>query len=154
PGLRFFHQGQFQGRTKRISPHLVRAPQEPVIPELEHFYRRLLEVLHQSGVCNGQWQLLECVPAWDGNWTWDCFLAFAWEDSAGQRLLVTVNYAPNQSQCYVRLPFSDLSGSQWRLLDQLAEAVFERDGSDLQSHGLYLDMPAWSVSAFIFMRQS
>ena len=26
PGLRFFHQGQFEGRTKRISPHLVRAP--------------------------------------------------------------------------------------------------------------------------------
>jgi glycosidase len=48
PGLRFFHQGQFQGRTKRISPHLVRAPRETVIPELEHFYRRLLEVLRPS----------------------------------------------------------------------------------------------------------
>jgi len=30
PGLRFFHQGQFEGRKKRISPHLVRAPQEPI----------------------------------------------------------------------------------------------------------------------------
>ena len=29
PGLRFFHQGQFEGRLKRISPHLVRAPREP-----------------------------------------------------------------------------------------------------------------------------
>ena len=28
PGLRFFHQGQFEGRKKRISPHLVRAPEE------------------------------------------------------------------------------------------------------------------------------
>ena len=26
PGLRFFHQGQFEGRKKRISPHLVRGP--------------------------------------------------------------------------------------------------------------------------------
>src|SRR2546427_72644 len=26
PGLRVFHQGQFEGRRKRISPHLVRAP--------------------------------------------------------------------------------------------------------------------------------
>ena len=26
PGLRFFHQGQFEGRRKRISPHLVRGP--------------------------------------------------------------------------------------------------------------------------------
>ena len=29
PGLRFFHQGQFEGATKRISPHLVRGPDEP-----------------------------------------------------------------------------------------------------------------------------
>ena len=35
PGLRFFHQGQFEGRRKRISPHLVRAPQEPVDQRLE-----------------------------------------------------------------------------------------------------------------------
>ena len=26
PGLRFFHQGQFEGRKKRISPHLCRGP--------------------------------------------------------------------------------------------------------------------------------
>jgi hypothetical protein len=30
PGLRFFHQGQFEGRKKRISPHLVRGPEEPL----------------------------------------------------------------------------------------------------------------------------
>ena len=30
PGLRFFHQGQFEGRKKRISPHLCRGPEEPV----------------------------------------------------------------------------------------------------------------------------
>ena len=29
PGLRFFHQGQFEGRRKRISPHLGRGPLEP-----------------------------------------------------------------------------------------------------------------------------
>jgi hypothetical protein len=154
PGLRFFHQGQFQGRKKRISPHLVRAPQEPVDEGLERFYNRLLDVLRQPVMRDGQWQLLECVPAWEGNWTWDCFLAFAWEGSGGQRLLVTVNYAPNQSQCYVRLPFIDLSGSQWRLLDQMEEVVYERDGSDLQSRGLYLDTPPWKTSVFTLIKKS
>ena len=48
------------------------------------------------------WQLLDCTPAWEGNWTWDCFLAFAWQGPGDERLLVTVNYAPNQSQCYVQ----------------------------------------------------
>ena len=63
----------------------------------------------------GGGDLLECLPAWEGNWTSDCFVAFAWQGPDDERLLVTVNYAPNQSQCYVRLPFADLGNSQWRL---------------------------------------
>ena len=82
PGLRFFHQGQFEGRRKRISPHLVRGPQEPIDERLQAFYERLLAVLRHPAVRKGQWQLLECVPAWDGNWTWDCFLAFSWQGPA------------------------------------------------------------------------
>ena len=79
-------------------------------------------MLRHPVVRDGQWQLLECVPAWDGNWTSDCFLAFAWQGPDGERLLVTVNYAPNQSQCYVRLPFADLGNSQWRLQDLIGDA--------------------------------
>ncbi len=79
PGLRFFHQGQFEGRRKRISPHLVRGPAEPADQQLQQFYDRLLAVLRQPVVRDGQWQLLECRPAWEGNWTWDCFVAFAWQ---------------------------------------------------------------------------
>ena len=93
PGLRFFHQGQFEGRKKRISPHLVAAPDEPVDPELRQFYDRLLAILRQPVVRDGQWQLLECAPAWDGNWTNDCFVAFAWQGADGRALLVAVNYA-------------------------------------------------------------
>ena len=39
PGLRFFHQGQFDGRLKRISPHLGRAPNEAVNPAVRAFYK-------------------------------------------------------------------------------------------------------------------
>jgi hypothetical protein len=148
PGLRFFHQGQFEGRRKRISPHLVRGPEEPADQRVEQFYDRLLPVLRQPAVRDGQWQLLECVPAWDGNWTWDCFLAFAWQDSDGKRLLVTVNYAPNQSQCYVRLPFADLENSQWRFEDMMSDATYDREGSDLQARGFYLDVPSWQAHVF------
>ncbi len=152
PGMRFFHQGQFEGRKKRISPHLCRAPVEPIDPKLEQFYARLLDVLHHPVVRDGQWQLLECVPAWEGNWTWDCFLAFAWQNPGGDRLLVTVNYAPNQSQCYVRLPFTDLGNDQWRFEDLLGNATYDRDGNDLQASGIYIDDPPWKSSVFSLSR--
>jgi hypothetical protein len=148
PGLRFFHQGQFEGRRKRISPHLVRAPLEPKDEELQHFYEQLREVLRQPAVREGGWQLLGCAPAWDGNWTWDCFLAFAWQGPAGDRLLVTVNYAANQSQCRVRLPFTDLAGRSVQFRDLMGPASYDRDGNDVVSGGLYLDLPPWGYHVF------
>jgi hypothetical protein len=149
PGLRFFHQGQFEGRRKRISPHLVRAPQEATDPRMERFYARLLAALRLPVVRRGSWQELDCTPAWEGNWTWDCFLVFAWQGAGDERLLVTVNYAPNQSQCYVRLPFADLAAARWRLDDVIGDVTYERDGNDLQAHGLYLDEAPWRAHVFV-----
>ncbi len=148
PGLRFFHQGQFEGRKKRISPHLCRAPDEVVDETLGRFYQRLLAVLRRPVVRDGQWQLLDASPAWEGNWTSDCFVAFAWQAPGGERLLVVVNYAPNQSQCYLRLPFPDLAARQWEIKDLVGDAAYDRKGDELVSSGLYLDLPAWQYHIF------
>jgi hypothetical protein len=153
PGLRFFHQGQFEGRRKRISPHLVRCPQEPIDEALTQFYDRLLAVLRQPAVRDGQWQLLECTPAWEGNWTNDCFLVFAWQGSQEESLVIVVNYAPNQSQCHVRMPFADLAGKKWQLQDQLRSASYDWNGDDLQGKGLYLDMAPWQASVFALAKR-
>jgi hypothetical protein len=162
PGLRFFHQGQMHGRRKRISMHLCRGPVEPTDIELNSFYEKLLAGLRHPAVREGEWQLLECAPAWEGNWTVECFIAFAWRGDDGQRLLIAVNYAPNQSQCYLRLPFDDLrdeppdlppaaggaGGETWQLNDLMGEARYERAGDELASRGLYLDLPPWSYHVF------
>jgi len=148
PGLRFFHQGQFEGRRKRISPHLVRAPLEPPDAALHEFYGGLLAVMRQPIVRDGQWRLLECVAAWDGNATGECFIAWSWHAQDGQRRVMAVNYAGNQSQCYVRLPFPELSGHKVRLKDLTGPATYDRDGSELVSRGLYLDLPAWGFHIF------
>ncbi|HUG66408.1 MAG TPA: alpha-amylase family glycosyl hydrolase [Pirellulaceae bacterium] len=148
PGLRFFHQGQFEGKEKRISPHLVRGPKESVDGTLKEFYDRLLAVLREPTVRDGKWQLLECASAWEGNWTNDCFLAFAWQGEQGESLIVAVNYAPNQSQCHVRLPFADLAGAKWQLQDQLRLASYEWNGVNLRGKGLFLDMAPWQASVF------
>jgi hypothetical protein len=59
-----------------------------------------------------------------------------------------VNYAGNQGQCYVRLPFADLAGRAVRLRDLMSPAVYERDGNDLLARGLYLDLPPWGRHVF------
>jgi glycosidase len=148
PGLRFFHQGQFEGRKKRISPHLVRAPKEQIITDVKDFYTKLLTVLKENVFREGWWELLSCIPAWEGNGSWDSFLAFSWEDTKGTRTLVVVNYASHDSQCYVHIPLSDMAGKSVLFSDMMSQNVYDRDGSELLSNGLYLDLPAWGYNLF------
>ena len=148
PGLRFFHHGQFEGRRKRISPHLVRAPAEAVDKNLQQFYDRLLSVLRHDAVRNGTWQPLECVSAWDGNESYDHFVACEWKGIDDRRLLVAVNYSPKQSQCYIRWPHDDLRQEMWRLKDHMGEATYVRDGTEMTERGFYLDLPAWQYHVF------
>jgi hypothetical protein len=148
PGLRFFHQGQFEGRTKRISPHLIRAPKESPDKAIQKFYSDLLDVIQKSVFRDGRWQLLNSVSAWEGNPTHNSYLVFAWDDLSGKRALVTVNYAPHASQCFVHLPFSALGGKSFRFRDLMSASIYDRDGDDLLSRGLFLDLPAWGYHVF------
>jgi hypothetical protein len=146
PGLRFFHDGQLEGRKQRVSMHLGRRPDEPVDTVLQEFYGRLLTFLMRPELRDGRWQLLDIRPAWHENRTWNQFVAFAWEGRP--RLLAVVNYQPNQGQCYVTLPWPELKGKKWCLRDQFSSARYDRDGDDLQRRGLYLDMPEWGHHVF------
>ena len=148
PGLRFFHQGQLEGRRVRVSPHLVRAPGEPVAEVLCAFYERLLAVLRRPTVRDGAWRLLEAEPAWEGNGTWEGFITWDWQGSDDQRLLVAVNFSPSQGQCYVRTPVHEAGGRTVRLRDALGDATYDRSGSELLATGLYLDVPGWGYHAF------
>jgi hypothetical protein len=148
PGLRFFHQGQSEGFTRRIPVHLRRGPAEVVNPDLQRFYKGLLQCLRRPVVHGGEWQLLECTPAWQENWTWECFVCFSWRDSNGSVLLAVVNYAPNQSQCYLHLPFEELKGRSVHLRDLTGTAEYDRNGDDIAARGLYLDLAEWGYHVF------
>ena len=148
PGLRFFHQGQREGKRVRIPTHLGRGPAEPPDAAIAAFYDGLLACVKDPAFRDGQWQILDARPAWEGNESNDAFSAFAWSGPGDLRRLVVVNYAGHQSQCYVALPWGDLAGRTWRLQDRLGAALYERDGADLSTRGLYLDLPSWGYHAF------
>ena len=148
PGLRFFHQGQRQGKRVRIPTHLGRGPVEALDASIATFYDDLLACLKDPAFRNGDWQLLDARPAWEGNGSNEAFVAFAWTGPGDMRRLVAVNYAPHQSQCYLTFPWGDLAGRAWQLRDLLGAAVYDRDGVDLSTRGLYLDLPAWGYHAF------
>lgn len=148
PGLRFFHEGQLQGRRTHASIHLARRRAEPVDAAVQTFYERLLDCLRRRQVRQGRWGLHTCRPAWQGNTTVDRFVAFGWEPGPEPRLLAVLNFGPTRSQCYVELALSELRGKRVLLRDLLSAAQYERSGDELASRGLYLDMAAWGYHLF------
>jgi hypothetical protein len=148
PGLRFFHQGQLEGRRVRISVHLCRGPDEPADAVIEAFYAALLQVLRTPALRDGDWHSLDPMPAWAGNWSCESFIAYAWRGADGSHLLVVINYEAAQSQCHLRLPFPELAGRRWRLTDLMGTEIYDRDGSAMIDPGLYVDLGPWRYNVF------
>jgi hypothetical protein len=149
PGLRFFHQGQFEGARVRVPTHLCRGPVEPVDREIAAFYAKLLQVLNETGVFrDGTWSQIQPLPAWPDNRTSDGFVAYAWAGGDGSRHVVVVNYAGHQGQCRLFLPFQEYRGKLVRLIDVMGTEVYDRDGVDLVDGGLYIDHRPWQYNVF------
>lgn len=148
PGLRLFHQGQFEGRRIRISPHLARGPAESDVPEVRLLYQRLLACLQMPCLQDGGWQLLECVSAWYGNWTDDHFICWQWSLGNQSSCLVCVNYSAVQSQCSVRVTALPGEDGAVVLEDLMHPVTYTRSSADLRVRGLYLDLPPWGYHVF------
>jgi hypothetical protein len=65
-----------------------------------------------------------------------------------------VNYAPNQSHCYLHIPSDELRGSAVHLRDLMSPAEYQRKGDEILSQGLYLDLPAWGYHVFELTTQA
>jgi hypothetical protein len=140
-GARMFHEGQFEGRKVRLPVFLARRPDEAADADLQGFYRRLLAAINSPVFRDGDWRL--CTGGgWPDNSS--CHNIVSWNWSRGDEFyLIVVNLSEASAQARVQVPRPGLGGNQWRLSDLLSGATFDRDGGDMESQGLYVDLPAW-----------
>jgi hypothetical protein len=147
PGLRLMHEGQIEGYQLHLPVRLGRRQVEPPDPDLVSFYHRLLTALRHPVFHGGAWRLLEPRQvAWD-NSSSQSFVVYRWLLD-GQYRLVAVNLAGGRAQCCVHFDLPSLAGKMWCLRDLLSDARYLRDGSQLLSAGLFLDMPGYGFHIF------
>jgi Alpha amylase, catalytic domain len=147
-GARLYHDGQFDGRRIHLPVFLGREPAEPPDNDLRAFYSRLVRAVADSGLREGEWQLCP-LEGWPDNNSWRSLVAWCWA-TPGSRHLVVVNLSAGDAQARVRLPWDDLSGEAWQLEDRLGGEVFERDGDELASDGLYVALGPWAAHFLAF----
>jgi glycosidase len=84
PGMRFFHDGQMEGRRRRAPVHLCRRAAEAPDAALREFYLQLLEFLKTPVLREGAWEMLETSSP--------DFVAFRWSDRETS-VVVVVNFS-------------------------------------------------------------
>ena len=141
PGAKLFHEGQFEGRRVKLSTFLGRRPQEPIDTECQAFYKKLLTAIHAPVFRQGQWTLCPC-SGWPDNSSYQNLGAWCWSNGDDRRLVV-VNLSDRAVQARVRVPWDDVGGKVWRLDDALSDSSYDRDGTEIQIEGLYVELAPW-----------
>ncbi len=149
PGAKLLYEGQLEGRRVRPPVFLARRPIEPLDSELQAFYYKLLSAVKESRLREGEWHLCERT-GWLDNSSYLNLVAWCWSQGKAHYLVV-VNLSEYQSQARVYLPWDNLAGRMWQLVDVLNDTMFERDGDELHLTGLYVELPVWR---FHFLRFS
>jgi hypothetical protein len=154
PGMRFLHHGQLAGARRFARIQLGRRAEEPRDPEIAALYEPLLAALAPSLVGRGEARLLAPRRAWDDNPTAGAFTIVQWAaPGADDRFeLVAVNLAPHRAQCRVVPELPGLAPHAWHLADRLGPERWLRDGAELATTGLFLDLPARGAQLFEFRR--
>lgn len=154
PGMRLFHEGQFEGYRLKLPVQLGRRHSELIDEDMEAFYRRLLAVLRDPVFHNGQWRLLTTNIPKKGKLSYGDLIAYQWTLGTNYRLIV-VNFSPDPAQCFLPLEISGVEGNSWRLHDLMNDSVeYIANGDELSSRGLYLNMPAYGYNIFKLDLQS
>ena len=147
-GARLYHDGQLDGFRTHIPVFLDRGPDEPPDADLHAFYERLLRAVAESGLQRGDWRLCEC-SGWPDNASWQQLIAWCWS-SDGTPNLVVVNYAAHPAQARVHVPWPELSGREWGLIDRLNGTRFTRAGDEMAADGLYVGLDPWAAHFLAF----
>jgi hypothetical protein len=135
PGLRFYFDGQMEGRKIRTPVQLGRWLDEPVNDRIHEMYERLLRASAGRLFHDGDWSLLDVTPADDE--TFRDLIAYRWRLDH-QLAIVAVNLGPRASHGHVQIAADLPPGDRFDFEDRLTDVVYAWHRPPLLERGLYV----------------
>jgi hypothetical protein len=147
PGMRFFFDGQLDGRETRVPVQLGRWQEESARPGIRDLYDRLLSATDRDLFHQGNWRLLDIRGAGDDSYA--DLIAYEWQ-LGPDRAVVAANISSGDVQGLLQLaPLTD--GSAFDFVDQLTGSRYRWSRDDLKD-GLYVRLAAGSAHLFLVER--
>ena len=64
------------------------------------------------------------------------------------RYLIAVNLGDSAVQARIPIPWGEIAGATWRLTDQMSGVIYDRDGTEMVSPGLFVEVEPWGYNFF------
>lgn len=147
-GMRFYYDGQLEGRKTKLPIQLRREPEEKLIDGMKDFYDKLLSITSQEVFKKGNWQMLEPIKSCDRNQTYENCLAWIWTFQNEKRVVV-INYSNIIITCRLKLDVRGYS-EQFVLKDLLNNQNYSRSAAEISSAGLYIELKPYHAHIFSY----
>jgi hypothetical protein len=161
PGLKLIHDGQIEGRQKRLPVQLRRAPEEASQPGIIAYHEKLFSFLRHPLFFEGEWEQREIKPSGSLDFTYQFLVAQAWwgHATAGRRsntgrlrhavgLLIIANLSEHDAYARLPLPKALFGRRRWRFTDHADGADYIREGKELTGQGLFVSLKGGQTHLF------
>ena len=145
PGMRFYHQGELEGRTIHLPITLRVAADEPADPFASSFFQRILLITKQEVFHTGEWTLLAANP--EGDASPDGLIVYEWRNENSWKV-IAVNPSANVAQGRMRWPENTFPAARYNFYDELNEVPYVREGEELRSMGLFVRLDPFQAHIF------
>ena len=145
-GLKFYYDGQFEGKKIKLPLQLGREPDEKVCEPIRNYYDKLLAITKSDIFDKGEWSIMKPISIGYGNTSFENFFAWQWILNSERRIIV-VNYSYLTSQCRLKLDIG-CERKKISIVDLLTGEVYERWVDELNNPGLYIELKAHQSHIF------
>ena len=145
PGMRFYHQGELEGRRIHLPITLRIAADEPSDPVSKNFFQKILQITRQDVFHEGKWNLLDVAP--EGDAPTDALLVYEWHSAKAWKI-IAVNLAAYTSQGRVHLADRVSPTQNYILNDELNNVRYDRTGEELHNIGLFIRRDPFQAHLF------
>lgn len=149
PGMRFYHQGQLEGKKLHLPVQLRRTAAEAPDERAQSLYGKLLAISQHEAFHRGEWRLLQIRSSGDASF--DNLIAYQWQLAAELKIVV-VNLSPEVCQGTIRLEYPIDASSTYRLRDELDDEIYNWRGRDLSETGLFVRLGVYQSHILNFGR--
>ncbi len=146
PGVRFFFDGQYEGRRLRIPVQLRRWPEEPEDRGIRSLYERVMRFASLARLKEAEWRPLE-VRACDDD-THASLTAYRWRTPSSLAIVV-VNPDGRPAQAQLAVVEELPPGEAFAFDDVLGGASYRWTRAALAASGLYVRLEAGGAHLFM-----